>query len=125
MGRLIRKLRARVPAVKVVAFQDDTYLIGFVDQVVLALDVLPALWAEMGLEVNESKLKLYIPESRLRGTVPTALADKVVDSLGVLGQRLAMRLLDEWVDFTLSSSGGMAVSLAAAHCQLERVVRWR
>ena len=50
------------------------------------------------------------------------MRDKLVDSLGVLGQRLALRLDEAGVDFTLESSAkGLTISLEVAQAQLMRL----
>ena len=122
LGRCINKLQVQVPGSKAVAFQDDTYIIGSAGQVEAALQAVPAIWGELGLEVNETKLKLYSQDPSVRSLMSEGLRTKFVDTLGVLGQRLALRLEEEGVEMTLSSSsGGLSLSLDIAHGQLTRL----
>ena len=122
LGRLIRVLRGRAPEVRVVAFQDDTYLLGPEDQVLLALPLVRSIWAELGLEVNESKLKLYSKDEGLKERLPEDMRKKLVDNLGILGQRLALRLEEAGVDFIFEPHArGLSISLEAAKAQLLRL----
>lgn len=59
LRRAFRQLRARVPGIRAVAYREDRYLIGTLDEVGLALWVAHELWGEVGLRINDAKLKLF------------------------------------------------------------------
>ena len=119
LGRLIRRLLEGHPSIRAVAFQDDTYLIDTLDNILAALRDVRLLWQELGLEINDLKLKLYTADPATRARAPPDLQPRFVDQLGVLGQRLATRIEDEGVDFLLTPTGaGTAMALAAATAQL-------
>ena len=119
LGRGIRNLTSKMPSTKVVAFQDDTYLIDTMEGIVSALGEVRRLWGELGLKVNDVKLKLYTVDTEVRSSAPPELKTKFVDSLAVLGQRLALKLEDGGLDFTLVPGGsGLSRSLCIASQQL-------
>ena len=122
MGRLIHRLKERSPTTTVVAYQDDTYLVDTMQGIVDALASVRTLWAELGLKINDVKLKLYTAEASTRANAPSDLKARFVDSLPMLGQRLAVKLEENGVDFNLTpGGGGLPLSLAKAHDQLRQL----
>ena len=119
LGRAIKRLKEDSPSTRIVAFEDDAYLIDKLPAILPALALARTIWADLGLEFNEVKLKLYTPDASVRASAPASWQDKFVDSLGILGHKLSLRLEEEGLDFTLSSDGeGLKQSLHNALDQL-------
>ena len=111
LGYTIRRVRTSHPSVRMVAFQDDIYLVGPLDDVLAALKTLDAELSKLGLKQNTTKLQLYTPSAATAQRAPTDLRPKFVDSLKILGQRLVVRLAAEGLDYHI---GGQAAHRQAA-----------
>ena len=115
MGRLIGQLEESSPDTTVVAFQDDTYVIAPISRIPAALATVRSLWATLGLEINDAKLKLYTGDPSVKNEAPDHLQSRFVDSLPVLGQRIALQLAEEGLGFTVATGeSGLPIGLAAA-----------
>ena len=105
LGRAIKRLKEDSPSTRIVAFEDDAYLIDKLPAILPALALARTIWAELSLEFKEVKLELYTPDASVIASAPAPWQDKFVDSLGILGHMLSLRLEEEGLDFTFASDG--------------------
>ena len=120
-----------MPQVKVVAFQDDTYLLAAPQDLDTLITLVRQLWAELGLSVNGSKLKLWAATEETRQGLSPEWHALLVPSLKMLGQKLSLRLTEEGIVFELTDDANLAkdglrkayAQLAALGIRLRVVVR--
>ena len=63
-------MRVVDPAAEVVAYQDDTYLLGTPDAVLVGMDAFSRAMAALGLRLREHKTQVWSPEPLLMGRYP-------------------------------------------------------